>query len=165
VSYWALLKERKYKMKRFVLVGVIMAMFVPGAALCLGADETAEYENVERQLDLRQRELELQGREAELGFHGEMRKLKLEQRRMELQHKRAGKKHAEGWKHKREDKAAPFLIVITIVHILMAVWVYQDIRKRGAGSGIWIVVALLTGLLGTLVYAVVRLGDTHQAPK
>jgi len=29
----------------------------------------------------------------------------------------------------------------------------------------WIVIALLTGLLGTLVYAVVRLGNTRQTAK
>jgi hypothetical protein len=49
-----------------------------------------------------------------------------------------------------------------LVHILTAVWVYQDIQRRHVGSGLWIVIALLTGLCGTLVYAVVRLGD---APK
>jgi hypothetical protein len=49
-----------------------------------------------------------------------------------------------------------------LVHILAAVWVYQDIQKRHVGSGLWIILALLTGLCGTLVYAVIRLGD---APK
>jgi len=46
---------------------------------------------------------------------------------------------------------------------LCAVWVYQDIRRRASGSGIWIVIALLTGLLGTLVYAVVRLGENQKS--
>jgi hypothetical protein len=46
-----------------------------------------------------------------------------------------------------------------IIHLLLTVWVYQDIRKRNAGSGIWIVVTLMTGLLGAAVYALVRLGD------
>jgi hypothetical protein len=50
---------------------------------------------------------------------------------------------------------------LLVVHILLAVWVYTDIRKLNRGSGIWIVIALLTGLLGTLVYAVVRLGDAR----
>jgi hypothetical protein len=30
------------------------------------------------------------------------------------------------------------------------------------GSGIWIVIVLLAGLLGALVYAVVRIGDGRQ---
>jgi hypothetical protein len=52
--------------------------------------------------------------------------------------------------------------VIVVVHILAAVWVYQDIRQRGCGSGLWVVIALLAGLLGTLVYAVVRIGDGEK---
>jgi hypothetical protein len=89
------------------------------------------------------------------------------QMQMDLHRHREGKKHKEGWKHKGKDKddAAPLLIIIAIVHILTAIWVFQDIRKRGVGSGIWIVLALLTGLLGTLVYAIVRLGNTPQPPR
>ena len=54
------------------------------------------------------------------------------------------------------------LLLIAVVHILVAVWIYTDIRKLNRGSGLWIVIALLTGLLGTPVYAVVRLGDERQ---
>ncbi|MHC4675880.1 MAG: hypothetical protein ACYTBZ_25605 [Planctomycetota bacterium] len=102
---------------------------------------------------------------AERHSRQKVRQLELEERRMELHRQRASKKHKKCWKHKDEDNAALLLIIIAIVHILTAVWVFQDIRKRGVGSGIWIVIALLTGLLGTLVYAVVRLGDTRQTPK
>ena len=66
-----------------------------------------------------------------------------------------------GHKH-RSCKKHPFLFLIVVVHILVAVWVYQDIRKRNAGSGIWIVIALVAGLLGVLVYAVVRIGDNDK---
>jgi len=52
-----------------------------------------------------------------------------------------------------------------VVNILLAIWVYQDIRKRNAGSGIWIVVTLMTGLLGALVYAVVRIGEKCEETK
>ena len=51
------------------------------------------------------------------------------------------------------------MLICAVVHLLLAIWVYQDIRNRNAGSGLWIVVTLLTGLLGVLVYALVRLGD------
>ena len=54
------------------------------------------------------------------------------------------------------------LLICAIVHILVAIWVYMDIRQLTRGSGIWIVIALLTGLLGALVYAAVRLGDGRQ---
>jgi hypothetical protein len=54
------------------------------------------------------------------------------------------------------------MLVCAVVHILAAIWVFQDIRARGAGSGLWIVIALLAGLLGVLVYAVIRLGDAKK---
>ncbi|HOK96600.1 MAG TPA: hypothetical protein PK052_12360 [Anaerohalosphaeraceae bacterium] len=54
------------------------------------------------------------------------------------------------------------MVCCAVVHILSAVWVFQDIRTRGAGSGVWIVIALLAGLFGVLVYAVVRLGDIRK---
>jgi len=53
-----------------------------------------------------------------------------------------------------------FLIALAIViNILLAVWVYQDVRKRGEGRGIFIVLVLLAGLPAAILYAVVRLGD------
>ena len=55
-----------------------------------------------------------------------------------------------------------FMLLTIIIHILLAMWVYQDIRKRNRGSGIWIAIALLAGLLGAGVYAVVRIGDKDQ---
>ena len=62
------------------------------------------------------------------------------------------------------DTTAPSAAAATdwsrlVVWLLLAVWVFQDIRKRNAGSGLWIVVTLLTGLLGAVLYALVRIGD------
>jgi len=154
-------------MKRCVLITVLMTMFFSTPVFSQDPDEgrVRPEKDMGHQLRLRRAQLELEERESELDFQQKMRKLELEKRRMELQRRqRASKKHKKGWKHVREDNAAPLLIVIAIVHILTAVWVFQDIRKRNVGSGIWIVIALLTGLLGTLVYAVVRLGNTKQTP-
>ena len=65
--------------------------------------------------------------------------------------------------HKRCGKFFGMIfLMMAIVNILVAIWVYQDIRARNTGSGIWIVVALLSGLLGTAVYALVRIGDTKK---
>jgi hypothetical protein len=51
------------------------------------------------------------------------------------------------------------VLVTTVIHTLLAVWVYQDLRRRNTGSGIWIVITLLAGLCGAAVYALVRLGE------
>ena len=51
------------------------------------------------------------------------------------------------------------LPLIVVINILLAVWVFTDIRKRGEGHGIFIVLALIAGLPGAILYALVRLGD------
>jgi Flp pilus assembly protein TadB len=139
-------------MKHFILFMVALGMLVWISAV-FGQEEAAVGEEMERELDMRRAQLELQEHEGEVDFRREMRQLELEKKRMGLEHWKKSKKH-------HDDKGgAVLLFVLLIVHILLAVWVYQDIRKRNTGSGIWIVVALLAGLFGTLVYAMVRLGD------
>ena len=51
------------------------------------------------------------------------------------------------------------LSILAVIHVLLAVWVYTDIRKRGEGHGIFIVLALLGGIPATILYALVRIGD------
>jgi hypothetical protein len=46
-----------------------------------------------------------------------------------------------------------------ILNILIAVWIFTDIRKRGEGSGIFIALALLAGIPTAIIYAIVRIGD------
>lgn len=48
---------------------------------------------------------------------------------------------------------------LAVIHVLLAFWVYSDIRKRGEGHGIFIILALLGGIPATVVYALVRIGD------
>lgn len=61
--------------------------------------------------------------------------------------------------HHAKPALALLLLGAAIIHILLAVWVYQDLRKRNTGSGIWIVITLLAGLCGAAVYALVRIGE------
>jgi hypothetical protein len=125
-------------------------MFAPAAVF---SQELERQENPDFQMEMRGMEMEQRG--AEMEFQRRMQELELEERQIELERMRRGHKHRPCKKH-------PFLLLIIIVHILVAVWVYQDIRKRNAGSGIWIWIAIFAGLLGALVYAVVRLGDNDK---
>ena len=134
-------------MKRCILIMVLATMFAPAAEF---SQELERQEYPEFQMEMRGMELEQRG--AEMEFHRRMQELELEKNKIELERMRRGHK----------DRKHPFLLLVVIVHILVAVWVYQDIRKRNAGSGIWIVIALLAGLLGALVYAVVRIGDNDK---
>ncbi len=167
-------------MKRYVLSMMLAAIFVPAIAVAQEEgpeDIEFQMEMHERKMELQQQEaemelqqqeaeMELQHREAEMDIERRMQELELEKRKIELEHMRKPKEHpghVEDDDDDDDDKLRPLLLVVLVVHILCAVWVYQDIRRRAGGSGIWIVIALLTGLLGTLVYAVVRIGESQKS--
>ena len=141
-------------MKRYVLMSVLLvSMFACPAVL----SQELEPEDMEIQMELRERAMELQQREAKMDMEREIQNLELEQRRLEMERATAVDDDDE-----EEGALALLLLICAIVHILVAVWVYMDIRQLNHGSGIWIVIALLTGLPGVLVYAIVRLGDGRQ---
>ena len=106
----------------------------------------------EREMKSPERKMELEQQKQEMAFQGEMKKLELQERRIKLEKNQKAD----------NDELQPILLLILVVNILCAVWVYQDIQKRSHESGLWIVIALITGLLGTLVYAIVRLGDNAK---
>ncbi len=145
-------------MKRYILSIVLMTMFVSTAAF----SQEPGPEDMERQMHLRSMQLELEEREAEMGFQERMRELELEQRKIQLERQRRPQEHSRHWKHHCKPGKLLFILGCFLVHILVAVWVYKDIRERNSGSGIWIVIVLLTGLFGVLAYAIVRLGDIRQ---
>ena len=148
-------------MKRIVLMSVLLvSMFACTAVL----SQEFEPEDMEIRMEMQEREMELQHREAAMNAEREMQKIEIEQRRLELEN--LERAHEDVDDNDDDDDCegglALLLIICAIVHILVAVWVYTDIRQLNRGSGIWIVIALLAGLLGALVYAVVRLGDSRQ---
>ena len=51
------------------------------------------------------------------------------------------------------------LLVLFACHILLASWIYTDIRKLGQGHGIFIALALLAGFPAAILYALIRIGD------
>ena len=147
-----------------VLISVLMTMFFSTAVFSQDPDEgpRSPEEEMEREMHLRHMQLELQEREAELDFQQESKKLGLEKRKIALKRERRAPHHPAQFKHCGKGKMLPIAIVCFVVHILLAVWVYKDIRRRNSGSGIWIVIVLLTGLFGVLPYAIVRLGETPK---
>ena len=140
-------------MKRYLLSIVLMTMFLSPAAL---SQEAEPLEQMQLQMQQRNMEMEMEEREVEAKFHHEMRKLELEERRAHLE----GQRRAHG--HHKKPLCPLLIVICVIVHILVAIWVFQDIRQRSCGSGIWIVVALLAGLFGVIAYAIVRLSDNAK---
>jgi hypothetical protein len=68
--------------------------------------------------------------------------------------------HAEA-KHKDgvHELVKLFIFIGILCNILLAIWIYTDIRKRGEGSGIFVALALVAGIPAALIYALTRLGE------
>ncbi len=143
-------------MKRIVLLSVfLVSMFACTAVL----SQEFEPEDMEFQMEIDERKMELEQRKAKMNMERQMEELELQQRKMELERTREDLNDDDD---EGEGVLGLLLAICVIVRILLAVWVYMDIRQLNRGSGIWIVIVLLAGLLGALVYAVVRLGDGRQ---
>ncbi|UCC98638.1 MAG: hypothetical protein JSW66_01835 [Phycisphaerales bacterium] len=137
-------------MKRYVLMSLLLA----GLFACPAVfSRDFEREDAEFDMGVRERQMELEHRQAQMETERQMQRLELDERRLDLERAHDG--------HDK-DEMHGLLLLIVVVHILLAVWVYMDIRQLNRGSGIWIVLVLLAGLLSALVYAVVRLGDNRQ---
>ncbi|MEM3042940.1 MAG: zinc ribbon domain-containing protein [Thermoplasmata archaeon] len=47
-------------------------------------------------------------------------------------------------------------IILLIISILIAIWVYKDAESRGMSGVLWLIVVLLAGIIGLIIYLVVR---------
>ena len=48
------------------------------------------------------------------------------------------------------------VIVFFVVGIALAVWVYKDAKKRDMNAAVWLLIVLVTGCIGCIIYLVVR---------
>lgn len=49
-----------------------------------------------------------------------------------------------------------FVVAIVIIDVAIAVWVYRDARERGMEAALWLLIVILTGLIGLIIYLIVR---------
>ena len=141
-------------MKRLILCVALVSLLLPGLTFCQEQDDLQK--DPEYQMELQRMDLELENLRAEAELQRRMQELELEGEQMRLE---------QAMQQPEDGGMAVLLILCAVVHVLVAVWIYQDIRHRNAGSGLWIVLGLLAGLLAALVYAVVRLGDKENGGK
>ncbi len=47
-------------------------------------------------------------------------------------------------------------IVFYVIAILIAIWVYKDAKKRDMNAAVWLLIVLVTGCIGCIVYLVIR---------
>jgi len=74
--------------------------------------------------------------------------------------------HADSHHMKKlHDFLGLLFLIGFICNILLAIWIYTDIRKRGEGSGIFIAMALVAGIPAAIIYALTRIGDRKHETK
>lgn len=49
-----------------------------------------------------------------------------------------------------------FYIIMIIVWIIIAIWVYRDAEKRDSSGALWLLIVLLTGIIGLIIWFVIR---------
>lgn len=57
------------------------------------------------------------------------------------------------------DLARLMILGCILCNVLLAIWIFMDIRKRGEGSGIFVVLALVAGIPAAIIYSLTRIGD------
>ncbi len=48
------------------------------------------------------------------------------------------------------------LVVALIISLALAIWVYKDAKKRDMNAAVWLLIVLVTGCIGCIIYLVVR---------
>ena len=164
-------------MNRSVLMGVAVGFLASGIVLAVEPakpDQNQQINMAMRQTELRQKQLDVEQRESKLRFEDKMRQLELEKHRVEIAAQEKAFQNQPPpppsptqtqrplYPLRHHGPMGGLLVFAAFVHILLTIWVYQDIRKRNTGSGIWILMALFTGPIGTLLYVLVRIGDARK---
>jgi FtsH-binding integral membrane protein len=55
-------------------------------------------------------------------------------------------------------------VVWFIIGILLCIWVYRDAESRGMNGVLWLIVVLIAGIIGLIIYLVVRKDKRSSAP-
>ena len=51
-----------------------------------------------------------------------------------------------------------FFAVWFIIAILIAVWVYKDAEAKGESGVLWLIIVLITGIIGLIIWLIIRRG-------
>jgi len=57
-----------------------------------------------------------------------------------------------------------WIVIWFVIAILIAIWVYKDAEKRGSSGALWLIIVLLTGIIGIIIWLLVRppIGGTKK---
>jgi len=47
-------------------------------------------------------------------------------------------------------------VLMFIIWIVLAVWVYKDAERRGSSGALWLIIVIITGIIGLIIWLIVR---------
>lgn len=47
-------------------------------------------------------------------------------------------------------------IVMFIIWIVLAIWVYKDAERRDSSGALWLIIVIITGIIGLIIWLIVR---------
>ncbi len=47
-------------------------------------------------------------------------------------------------------------VVMFIIWIVLAIWVYKDAEKRDSSGALWLIIVIITGIIGLIIWLIVR---------
>ena len=47
-------------------------------------------------------------------------------------------------------------VIFFLIAIFLAVWVYKDAEKRGKSGALWLIIVLISGIIGLIIWFIVR---------
>lgn len=59
---------------------------------------------------------------------------------------------------------AAVVIIWFVVWLLIAIWVYKDAEKRGKSGVLWLIIVLFLGIIGLIIWLVVR-GEKEKSSR
>ncbi len=48
------------------------------------------------------------------------------------------------------------VLIWCVIGIILAIWVYRDAESRGMNGALWLIITILLGIIGLIIYLVVR---------
>lgn len=52
-----------------------------------------------------------------------------------------------------------FMLFWFVIWIIIAIWVYRDAESRGMNGALWLIVVIILGIVGLIIYLLVRAGE------
>jgi len=49
-----------------------------------------------------------------------------------------------------------FFVICFIIFIVIAIWVYKDAEKRGSNGTLWLIIVIITGIIGIIIWLIIR---------